>query len=222
MSRQLSTTVHGIMAATVFTWLAAIATADDKNVCKTPEEAFDTAMAAREKQDVQAFLACLVDESRDSTVGFFIHMTVEARKALSASGDRLSDDQAEALKKTEEFLKENGVTSDLLNQFAKDLKDKPPEDRREFVRRLAMLAQPVKNRAEFAAKLLKLAAPLKTQPWTNGFNGKLEDVEVKDDTATAKVLQKLDGGKERKVPLGFKKVDGTWKIDILGGADSDR
>jgi hypothetical protein len=183
-------------------------------VNKTPQEAFDAAKKAVARDDWKGFCATLTDDSRDTLAvgmvmmplmlkGFAEFAPPEQRKAVLAKFKPLDD-----------VMTKHGLTEAALAGL-KDTKPagKDPEAMKEAFKKLLT---PVKDRSAFVAEMfaaLKQMDPKQAGQGPLSTDAELKDVSTDGDNAKGMIVTKK-GGQEKREPVAFRRVDGSWKIDL--------
>lgn len=178
-----------------------------------PEDAFDAFVKAMKKNDLKAAHATLTPDSADRMLAELIVGT-QIMKALATAFDKTGK-AAEAFKSIDEVLDRHGIKAEKLEETLKEA-NKVKDDRKKTAALLAKLLEPVKDRAalvgDLGAKLDKVGG-MKKKDFPEA---KLSDVKTDGDTATGKLTLK-EGDKEDSQTLTFKKIKGSWLIELPEG-----
>jgi hypothetical protein len=179
---------------------------------KTPQEAFTAALNATMTDNWKAFYECLSDDSRD-LLTCFAAVTGFLTKELTNPAI-LTDELKAVLRSLNETFKTHGLTDDHMNRFITignaSSKQKSQE---ELKKETQEMLKPVKNRRAFITDTFVALRKL------NAFKGKfLEGAELKDlringESATGIILTKKEN-KELRLSIGFKRIDGSWEVDL--------
>jgi len=179
---------------------------------KTPQEVFADAVSAAAKDNWKGLHECLTDDSREqltcqaAVVGFLA-------KELT-NPDILTDEFKAVLKSLHEVFKRNGLTDDHMNRFITigtgSPKQKSPEEKKKETQDML---KPVKDRNAFIADTF--VALRKLNAYKGGLleGAELKDVRISGDSATGVMASKKDG-KEHRLAIGFKKITGSWKVEL--------
>jgi hypothetical protein len=181
----------------------------------TPQEVFNAVGKAAEKEDWKTMIDCYTDDTRDLLAGGMVVM-VGFLKAF-ADFDKTGKIQ-EQIKVLEGVLQKHGLTADAIKQLGKVPPDIGGKDREAALKVMRMILTPVKDRTAFLVDFFNTAKKLdsgrgliRDLPLTT--NTRLEDVKIAGDRATGVVVSTKQG-KEKRDPLEFRKVGGSWKIDL--------
>jgi len=196
----------------------------------SPQAAYDAVKAATRTKDYNTLCDCLTPESRDVVAGAMIggasmmmDMAVRERDLFSPENKPHWEASCRALKVV---LAKHGVKEDQLKsiQAMASMDSGPsPED---AMAALAKLTTPIKDKPAFMREIknamgaMLLACSGKPGEVVKNrtiiiFEGRLENIKVECDRATAQVMGTPDV-EEMGVPIiGFKKVNGSWLIEIL-------
>jgi hypothetical protein len=184
-------------------------------VYKTPQEAFKALTGALDKGDYKKFVKCLTPESRDLLAGelamFGGMMIGLADKFSGGKGtDAKGMEEVQALKKV--FDKHGlgeGARKGLKVHPPKDQKKTKPKSPEDIKKELKLFARLViKDRDGFTVDMLSIGPskkPVEGKP-------KLEDLKTEGKSAKGVVVYQ-DKGKEKRDPIGFKKLGQGWKVE---------
>ena len=170
-------------------------------VYKTPEAVFDAFIDAGNKKDFKTFVACLTDTSRDKMAGLMIF--AGAMNKAFADFDKTGKAK-KMVEKIDKIFDKHGLNKEKLD----NLKPAPGADPKELQKSLQKVVGTIKDRPGFVADMLVAMdqGKPKSKP-------ELKDVKITGDTATGSVVEKK-GEKENKQPISFKKIGGSWKIEL--------
>jgi len=182
----------------------------------TPQAAFDAAKAALDKKDYQAFCTNLTPESRDAMAGGMVvagvMMEQFAGLAAAFGGGGDAKEAEEKLAPIREALKKHGVDKEAVQNNMQELQGQASTD----PKAVAKLAEPIKDKNAFIADMMsafeKMGDGEQDETPLSG-DAKLVDVKEDGDTASATIVMTKDGA-ETKEPISFKKIDGTWLIEM--------
>jgi hypothetical protein len=193
----------------------------------SPQAAYVAAKAATGAKDYKAFCDCLTSESRDVMAGGMIRVAlfmkeIAARPLGGPEGEQDKQDLAARRKALDDVLAKHGMNEDQLKAIqAMDLAAPAVEG----MAALAKLTTPVKDKSAFLVEIMNAMDALESaylgspggmgkNATTGMFEGRLEDIKVEGDRATAQVVLAPDG-QEQRLPIGFKKVNGSWLIELF-------
>jgi hypothetical protein len=182
-----------------------------KKVFKTPQEAFDAAKTAAEKGKWKDFAQTLTRQGLENVTAMTAMGGVMIKGFAGAAGAKLTDEQKEALKELDKALTKHGLTEKFLKKM-KPEEGSPPPKPEETKKRAKELIKPIKDRAAFLGDVFTAIKKLGTGG--NLLQGaELKEVKIDKNTATGVVVNKR-GTREQREPITFKKVGGSWKIEI--------
>jgi hypothetical protein len=170
----------------------------------SPEAAFEAMQTAVQEGEWETAAKQLTPESQDKLAGGMVMMM-----GFVAAFDQENAGEIEAL------LKEHGLDMDSLDEESGD------EESHDMAAAVAKFAEPIKDKPEFIADAMALIEKLdkdgdSSDAWPTG---KLEELKIDGDKATAVVVTSGDGGGDRE-PIEFRKVDGGWLVHIPDDAFS--
>jgi hypothetical protein len=169
----------------------------------TPEETFKSAQAAAEKNDYKAFMSTMTPESQETYAGMIAFGGAMVQAFAGLGGP----EGAEDAKKVKEVLDKHGLTEETLKKADPTAADP--------IAGMKSLVEPVKDKPAFVADMmaaLKSSKDFKDKsPLQKGTT--LKDVKIDGDSAKGTIETEVEGKKESS-PIGFKKIDGKWLIDL--------
>jgi len=175
----------------------------------SPNEVLDAAAAAAKSEDWAAFSQCLTNESRDAFAGMLVFGATFAKAFAEFDKEK----GKEMTKGIDDALQKHGITEERLKEMQKDAPLKG--DQKEASKAFAKLVEPVKDKGAFIADLMaalkKLGKPGQEGPM---LEGELKDVKIDGDTAKGTFVRKTKDGQDKKEPIEFRKVGGSWKIQL--------
>jgi len=188
----------------------------------SPQAAFDAAQAAAKKKDYNALCNCFTPESLDVMAGSMI-MGASMMKAMGGlaalGGEKAKQDFEASCKVLDDVLAKHGVTEDHLKSMqAKN----PAASQKDMEAAFPKLTAPIKDKPAFIGEITNpLDSINKGKPGGMGqdnptemFEGKLENIKIEGDRATAQVVLTPEG-KEQRESIGFKRVNGSWLIELM-------
>jgi hypothetical protein len=192
---------------------------DRQPVYRTPQEVFEAARKALQREDIKGLCATLTDDWRDTLAGRFVLM-YGLMKAFS---------MRESEEKQWEFMAKFKPLDDVLAKHG--LMEKAPNKTKEakpagnspeaFAQVLKELVAPVKDRSAFMVdvvaffnKLDEKKSEIKVSDWFFDLRGELKELKVVGDMARGVVVRKK-GGQENREAIWFSKVGRGWKIEKL-------
>jgi hypothetical protein len=177
----------------------------------TPEATFQTAKAAVEGNDCQAFCHCLTTEARDELAAGLV--IAGSLGQLAADLPRPGAEKAIArAKRIKAVLEKHGLAQQATPKILLNLMASKEEQKRAMLK----LVEPIADRNAFIADFLRVLIDTADNPDARLIepDARLLDLKTQHDTATATFAQTRQG-KERTSPIAFQKVDGQWKISKL-------
>ena len=170
----------------------------------SPEAVFEAAKAAAEKEDVEAFLKCMTEGTQEMFAGTMAMSAITMKQAgglLKAVGGK---EDKEAFENMSAVLDKHGLTDEYIKGLGGVRKVSKPQGV------LTELLKPVKDKPAFVADIMKALEPIQKDTGIpkDVFAGELSNVKINGDSATAVVKDSFPR------PLAFKKVDGSWLIDM--------
>lgn len=188
----------------------------------SPQASFDAAKAAAKTKDFNVLCDCFTPESMDVMAGSMI-MTASMMKAMGGlaalGGEKAKQDFEANCKVLDDVLARHGVSEDQLKSMQGMNPASSPED---MMAAFAKLTTPIKDKSAFIGEIMnaldsvnqgKQGGMGENKP-TEMFEGKLENLKVEGDRASAQVVL-TPGGKEERESIGFKKVNGSWLIELM-------
>ncbi len=212
--RRLGRTV----AALVAVMLTAPPALADGIVYKTPQEAFDTLVAALKHDDWKTACTTLTDETIDQMTGALLVRGISLKRFMEefAAKDRQGK-LKEPLKILDALFERHGLTKEKLEKL--DLKSvlKGKGDKKDLQKGFAMLAASVKDRCGFLGDFFKALKKLPGKQDAPGFvpvgDVALKDLKVEGNSASGSIVAMKDG-KEKRDPIRFRKIGEGWKIEL--------
>jgi hypothetical protein len=173
---------------------------------KTPEEVFEAAKTAMTSGDYKTFVACLTPEAVDSLAGqlAFGAAFMKGFSALDKKGD-----SAKKFKPMFDVLDKHGLT----DEFFKKNQVKMGKSKAENAKALRALGAKIKDAPVFVVDIMNASPAQQKKEMQDFGSAKLKDLKVDGDTAKATLVSKKQG-KDKEEPIEFKKIDGSWKMDI--------
>jgi len=193
----------------------------------SPQAAYDAAKAATQAKDYTAFSHCLTPGSCDIMAGGMIRVAL-FMKELAAhplggpEGEQDKQDLAASCKALDDVLARHGMKEDQLEAIQALDPAAPPE---EGMAALAKLTTPIKDKSAFLVEIMNAMDAIESahagspggtgkSQTTGMFGGRLESIKVEGDHAAAQVVMAL-GDEERRLPIGFRKVNDSWLIELI-------
>jgi hypothetical protein len=183
-------------------------------IYQTPQEVFEVARAAVNKDDWRAFLSCFTDDSRDSVAGltlFVAGLVKEVARLDKSAAAR------QTVKQLDLVFKKHGLTEAILK---KQKAAGNAKDSETALRVLRAGLEPVKDRSAF---ILDMFAAMRGYVKEIGKaeasfkemirNAELRELEVKGDKATAVLLTTRDGQRVRE-SIEFRRLGGSWRMVV--------
>ncbi len=179
----------------------------------TPEAAFDAMKAAAAKSDWKGVAGCMTAESQELLVG---GMAMAGQ--FFAMGDKAKGEEFNAL------LKKHGIDmeKEMKDISAKGQGAKDPDAAKKSMQgSLQAVGAKVKDKPAAIAEIMQWMEKNSDKKGGNPMNeklaGTLKDMKTTGDTATGKVVTKGKDGKDMEGPINFKKISGSWLIDLTAG-----
>ena len=187
---------------------------------QSPREVFDAAKAAHEKEDWKEFCNCLTEESVDELAGVMVMSGLDTQRFIrefgdivAAAGGEEEKMMNEKMREISDVLKNHGLTKRFLERMKKFGKLDPDNPIR-AKKALKELIAPIKDRIAFIADMGAAVSSLgdrKEKTTVFNFDGKLTNVKIDGDSASATFISTKDG-KEKKQPVRFAKTNDGWKL----------
>jgi hypothetical protein len=178
----------------------------------TPQEAFKAAVAAAAKEDWKGLYECLTEDSRELFAGYAAIFGFLAKELSNPAN--LTDELKAALKSLQEAFKKHGLTDDHMNPYFRIEGGTPkPKSEEEKKKETQEMLKPVQDRAAFVAETLTAMRKLKALKEGLLREAELKDVKVSGDSATGVMGYKVVG-KEQRLAIRFKRITGSWKVDL--------
>jgi hypothetical protein len=181
-------------------------------VYKTPEEVFTAFLVAQSKGDHKPFVGLLTPDAVKALAADKASNLRDrvATYAMPENKGRL-EDQKKREKPLFEVAAKHGLTEKVLLSIQYNNRDASPERENKVLRKLLAA---IKDPKDFIVEYLPVEDKVQGIVHDGKMEGapKLADVKMDGDKATgAAVLARF--GQERKFPVEFAKIDGTWKIN---------
>ena len=178
----------------------------------TPQEAFKAAVAAAAKEDWKGLYECLTEDSRELFASYAAIFGFLAKEFSTPAN--LTDELKPALKSLHEAFKKHGLTDDHMNPYFRIVGGTPkPKSPEEIKKETQGMLKPVQDRAAFVAETLTAMRKLKALKEGLLREAELKDVKVSGDSATGVMGYKVVG-KEQRLAIGFRRITGSWKLDL--------
>jgi hypothetical protein len=180
---------------------------------RTPQEVFEAAKKAAQREDWKGVCATLTDDSRDMLAGALVMTPLRFKARAKLAGPREKDILAK-LKPLDDVLARHGLSETVLNNILAAQADTDPKDAIKLS--VKKLLAPIRDRCAFIADMfnaLKTVNESKARRGPINADAELHDVKIKDDRAAGVIVTKM-GGKEQREPIEFRKVAGSWKIEL--------
>jgi hypothetical protein len=191
-----------------------VAVAGDRQpVYRTPQEVFEAAKKALQKEDMKGFCATLTDDSRDAFAGVMVLMPMMVKGFAKFAPEDKQKELLAKLKPLEDVMTKHGLTEEALNKMKGEKPaGKGPEAMKQA---LKQLVAPVKDRCAFIAEMVAAFKKVdgKAKEGPIDIKGELKDVMIDGDKAKGVIVGTKDG-KEKRDPIEFRKIAGSWKIDL--------
>jgi hypothetical protein len=200
--------------AVLILFLAGMMAARGETSFNSPEESFQAARAALDNNDIRAFSKTLTPETVDVLiVGLGMGKGIKLNLAVAFAREDEIERCKNELGEFKTILQKHGLSEANLRPIKID-KDISPAELRRIV---SKAVEPVKDRTGLLVELVrfsqKCAEHKKGAVFDFGKNPELKDVVVTGDTARG-VLRVTKNGQESRESLNFRRVDGSWKIDV--------
>jgi hypothetical protein len=208
-------TKHRVVGGLVLLVALGTALAGDRQTYRTPQEAFDAARKAIQREDWKGFCATLTDDSRDVLAGGMVMMPLMLKGFVKLAPEDKQKEILAKLKPLEDVMTRHGLTEEALAKMPKDEKlgGKGPDALKQALKKLVA---PVKDRSAFVADMIAAMKKLDPKQAKQGplpVDAELKDVKIDGDTAKGELVIKKDG-QEKRDPISFRRIDGSWKIDL--------
>jgi hypothetical protein len=177
---------------------------------RSPNAAFETAVAALERKDWEGYFDCVTPDGRDKIAGSLLAAGVMVAKG----GESLPNMPPQMLEKRDKIiavLDDHGIDQEvrdsisvgpglmgMMNPAGMDQHLSHIRNRSAFIGDMIVVMQEIGNREIPTPPLL---------------DARLEDVTISGDTATGTVVA-IEDGRETRSSIRFAKVGGSWKIDM--------
>jgi len=198
----------------------------------SPQAVYDAAKAASATKDYSTFCNCLTPESQGVQVAALIHsalfMKDFAANPLGApEGEQAKQDVAASSRAIDDVLAKHGMKEDQLKRIQAIIMNPAsgasPKERKESMAAIVKLTTPIKDKPAFMAEMKNAIAAhyqayLGKEYTEEGiWKGRLESIEREGYHATAQVVGTMLG-KVARVTIGFRKVNGSWLIELRDAA----
>jgi hypothetical protein len=191
-------------------------------VYKTPQEAFNALKEAAKNEDWKTICTIVTDDSLSMMAAGGAVGAVFMKGFIEAFAKDKKDDKVEKIvKDLNAALNKHGLTDEVLKGFnLKALFDpKTGKDPAATKKILAGVAGKIKDRCAFLADLFKALPSEGGSPLAPLATAQVKNIKVDGDTAKG-VLITSKGGKEKEQPIEFRKVGGSWKVEMPMGGPS--
>lgn len=182
----------------------------------SPQAVFEAAKAATAEKDWKTFAGCLTEESRDVFAGGLVMMTGMIKAfSVGFAGPEGAEEAKAKIKPLDDVLAKHGLTEEVMKKAEPK---QPPGggDPEAMTKALRAMAAPIDDRTAFIADVFAAFEKIGDSPADEMdmlANATLADVEIDGETATGTVIQRQNG-QEKKEPIEFRKVDGSWRIHL--------
>src|SRR5262249_8454309 len=150
---------------------------------RTPQEAFEAAKKAAQKEDWKGVCATLTDDSRDMLAGALVMTPLRFKAVAKLAGPKGKEILAK-LKPRDEVLARHGLSETVLNNLLAAQADTDPKDAIKLS--VKRLLAPIRDRCAFIADMfnaLKKVDESKARRGPINADAELSDVKIKGDTA---------------------------------------
>jgi hypothetical protein len=193
----------------------------------TPEEAFAAFKQAAAKDDYVGLAGPLTDDTRRVLAGSLaaeatrlriIVVTFLPKDSPVFNAAERAKMKAEWLSKVEpldRLLGKYDVEEEAVTKAFAEAKGGGKEaDRRALIKIAAPIRTPAVFLGDAVAALKQAGGKENTDKLAALTTGDLKDVTTNGDTATGTLVIQ-EGGAEKRMPLTFRRVDGSWRIDLV-------
>lgn len=173
----------------------------------SPEEVFNAARVALQKNDMRTWCRCLTDDSRDMLLLESIELT--PKKTLEIAPN---EHKAIVRAKVDAQAK-HGLTEEYLLTMKDELSDLQKASIEKQLRFVRKLIAPVSDPNALFADLINAAAKEAggRNPFSSLADAKLNDVKVSGKTAEGAIMTSRGPS-----PFYFRKQGESWRIDLIG------
>jgi hypothetical protein len=177
-----------------------------------PQDVFDVAKSAMQKNDLAAVCECITDDSRDLFGGGLLLRLLVARKSLASAG---KEEDKLLMKKIDQILSKHGLTDQHLAKFSDAAKSFRGSNLESRLKTTRAVLEPVVHRNAFVAELVGVLHKNNGNGAAGLLKSKsiLTEVKIDKDSAIGTVIHNHDSKKSTSV-IHFKKIGGSWKIDM--------
>jgi hypothetical protein len=168
----------------------------------SPQAVFEAMNKYSNAKDYDGMLKCFTPGSQDLMVGGMAIAAAMAKQMGAMFGK--ADPEMDAL------VKKHGIAT-------VDMKEMQGGDPGAMMKKLAAS---IKDKGGFMKEFIELMEKKdknKSADFNKAFDGKLGDVKIDGDKATGKLVVTKDG-KETKSDIQFRKIKGSWLVEIDMGA----
>jgi hypothetical protein len=193
--------------------LGAALAGERPTIYRTPQEVFEAAKKAAQKEDWKGVCATLTDDSRDLLAGALVMTPLRFKARAKLAGPKGKEILAK-LKPLEGVLARHGLSETVLNNILAAQADTDPKDAIKLS--VKKLLAPIRDRCAFIADMfnaLKKVDESKARRGPINADAELHDVKIKADKAAGVIVTKM-GGKAQRELIEFRKVAGSWKIEL--------
>jgi len=197
---------------------------------ESPQAAFEAVKAAQKAKDFRTACDCFTPQSRNLLASYLTLTSLMMKNAavspLAGGPEREEDRSAleASCKALDDLLARHGLNQEKLQAIV--TKD-PVPPLEESIAAAAKFTAPIKNKPAFIVEIENLMHAIgvaytgEESPDHGLSEARLENTKREDDRATAQVVVTY-GGEEKRVPVGFKRLNGSWLIDLSDLAAVDR
>lgn len=180
----------------------------------SPKAAFDAAVAASKKQDWKTFVGCMDSQSIDVLVVDASMQMIRIKNPNNKQKDK--ENVKAAIKAIDDMLLRHNLKNDYLTNLEKVLKEKPPKDMKDRLKKMVEWAKPVKDKVGFVVDAILAfdkAEKMKEGPLTTT---KLSNVKITGNTAKGTLTRKF-GEEFYTQEVIFTREGGSWKMGLPSG-----
>jgi len=182
----------------------------------SPQACFDGAKTLVKNKDYKGFCQCLTPDSQNLMGGMFSMMPSMMKQFAALGGDEGLKEFETKFAKINQIIAASGINTDDFPGMAE--MQKLQQDEAKLREVFAKALAPVKDRAAYVAELMVAYEALQDgqdggPQFSAAVDGELKDIQIDGDTATATLVLENEGEPQEQ-PLNFKKVDGSWLIDL--------
>jgi hypothetical protein len=178
----------------------------------TPQDAFDAARAALQKNDMRGFCGCVTTESRDLMAASIVGDEYLKKQDPGKDG---GEEKKDHLRAVEAVFTKYGLTDEFLSKLQRELlamtDDRAPMEAK--LQAAKKILEPVTDRSGLIADTFTAVLMGKAEnPFTTLKDTKLSNVKITGKTAIG-AITKL--GTDRPAPMHFRKQGEGWRIDLF-------